>query len=88
MVDQLTARDVHYCRRVIVDELLAAAAAAAVAAAVDSYPSNDRLACGNGGDRSSIVRIVDSVLLLMLLSLTSVDDSSWQIYVFVRAQRT
>lgn len=85
VVDQLTARDVHYCRRVIVDELLAAAA---VAAAVDSYPSNDRLACGNGGDRSSIVRIVDSVLLLMLLSLTSVDDSSWQIYVFVRAQRT
>jgi len=50
--------------------------------------ANDRLACGNGGDRSSIVRIVDSVLLLMLLSLTSVDDSSWQIYVFVRAQRT
>ena len=85
VVDQLTARDVHYCRRVIVDELLAAAA---VAAAVDSYHSNDRLACGNGGDRSSIVRIVDSVLLLMLLSLTSVDDSSWQIYVFVRAQRT
>jgi len=41
VVDQLTARDVHYCRRVIVDELLAAAAAAAaaVAAAVDSYPS-------------------------------------------------